>query len=259
MNLKLDKNSHSEETKIFTYINVAILIAFTLIFFRLVYLQIVKGGDFRNLSENNRIRIQEVPAPRGILYDREGHPLVDSFPAFDVSLFRQDIRNPGILIQPLSRALLLEPEKLQAKLLAARELPPSQPIKVKTNIGREELAMVETHRLDLPGVMVDVVIRRNYPYGPLASHLIGYLGEINQEELEKEEFSGHKVGYLVGKYGVEQKHELELMGESGGRQIEVNALGRKMRVLGSVEPNPGNNLHLTLQKILLQHESDLPA
>jgi penicillin-binding protein 2 len=246
MNLKLDQNGHPEGTKIFTYLNVAMIIAFALIFSRLLYLQIVKGDDFRNLSENNRIRIQEVPAPRGILYDREGNSLVDSFPAFDVSLFRQDIRNPGALIQPLSRALLLEPEKVQAKLSGAKDLPPSQPLKIKANIGREELAMVETRRLDLPGVMVDVVIRRNYPYGPLASHLIGYLGEVNQEELEREDYSGHKIGYLVGKYGVEQKYELELMGESGGRQIEVNALGRKMRVLGSVEPNPGNNLYLTL-------------
>jgi penicillin-binding protein 2 len=246
MNVKLDKNGRSEDTKIFTYINVAVVIAFALIFSRLLYLQIIKGDDFRNLSENNRIRIQEVPAPRGILYDREGIPLVDSFPAFDVSVFRQDIRKPEALIKPLSRALLLEPQKLEARLVAARELPPSQPIKLKTNIGREELAMVETHRLDLPGVMVDVVIRRNYPYGPMASHLIGYLGEVNQDELEREEYSGHKVGYMVGKYGVEQRFELDLMGESGGRQIEVNALGRKMRVLGSVEPNPGNNLYLTL-------------
>jgi penicillin-binding protein 2 len=246
MNMKLDKNGHDEGIKIFTYINVAMIIAFALIFSRLLYLQIVKGTDFRNLSENNRIRIQEVPAPRGILYDRDGNPLVDSFPAFDVSLFRQDIRNPAALIPPLSRALLLDPEKLYAKFIASKDLPPSQALKVKANIGREELAMVETRRLDLPGVMVDVVIRRNYPYGSLASHLIGYLGEISQEELEKEAYSGHKIGYLVGKYGIEQTYELQLMGESGGRQIEVNALGRKMRILGSVEPNPGNNLYLTI-------------
>ncbi len=246
MNLKLDKNEQPEATRIFTYLNIAMVVAFALIFGRLWYLQIIKGDDFRNLSENNRLRIQDIPAPRGILYDREGIPLVDSFPAFDVSLYRQDLRNPEALIRPLSQTLSLDEEKLQVRLTAAREIPPSQAFKIKTNITREELALVETRRLDLPGVMVDVVIRRNYPYGPLASHVIGHLGEISQEELENEAYGGHKVGYLVGKYGVEQKYEAELMGESGGRQIEVNAMGRMMRVLGTAEPNPGNNLSLTL-------------
>jgi penicillin-binding protein 2 len=115
--------------------------------------------------------------------------------------------------------------------------------------------MVETRRLDLPGVMVDVVIRRNYPYGNLASHLIGYLGEISQEELDREEFISHKIGYLIGKYGIEQKFELDLMGENGGRQLEVNALGRKIRVLENLEPNPGNNLFLTLD-LELQKAAD---
>jgi penicillin-binding protein 2 len=246
MNLKLDKNDQPEATRVFTYVNIAMAVAFALIFVRLWHLQIIKGEDFRSLSENNRIRIQDIPAPRGILYDREGLPLVDSFPAFDVSLYRQDLRRPEALIRPLSQTLSLDQEKLQARLLAAKDLPPSQAFKIKTNISREELAQVETRRLDLPGVIVDVVIRRNYPYRSLGAHLIGHLGEISQEELEKELYSNHKPGYLVGKYGIEQKYEVELMGESGGRQIEVNAMGRMMRVLGTVEPSPGNNLFLTL-------------
>jgi penicillin-binding protein 2 len=246
MNLKLDKNEQPEAKRVFTFVNIAMAVAFALIFVRLWHLQIIKGDDFRNLSENNRIRIQDIPAPRGILYDREGTPLVDSFPAFDVSLYRQDLRRPETLIRPLSQTLSLDQEKLQARMAAAKDLPPSQAFKIKTNISREELAQVETRRLDLPGVMVDVVIRRNYPYRSLAAHIIGHLGEISQEELEKDLYSNHKAGYLVGKYGIEQTHEVELMGESGGRQIEVNAVGRMMRVLGTVEPIPGNNLFLTL-------------
>ena len=246
MNLKLDKNEQPEAKRVFTFVNIAMAVAFALIFVRLWHLQIIKGDDFRNLSENNRIRIQDIPAPRGILYDREGIPLVDSFPAFDVSLYRQDLRRPETLIRPLSQTLSLDQEKLQARMAAAKDLPPSQAFKIKTNISREELAQVETRRLDLPGVMVDVVIRRNYPYRSLAAHIIGHLGEISQEELEKDLYSNHKAGYLVGKYGIEQTHEVELMGESGGRQIEVNAVGRMMRVLGTVEPIPGNNLFLTL-------------
>jgi len=246
MRLKLDKNGSREANSTLVYVNVVIIVVFSLIFSRLWYLQIIKGEYFKNLSENNRIRIQEIPAPRGILYDRHEVPLVDSFPSFDVSLFRQDVPDMGVLMPALSRALSMEPEKIRAKINATKGFSPFQPLKLKTDVTPQELAMVETRRLDLPGIMVDVVIRRNYPYRSLASHLIGYLGEISQEELQKEEFINHKIGYLVGKYGIEQAFEFDLMGENGGRQIEVNALGRKMRVLESLEPNPGNNLLLTL-------------
>ncbi len=110
---------------------------------------------------------------------------MDSFPSFDVSLFRQDVPDMEALISALSRALSMDPEKLEARLEAARGTPLHQPLKIKTDITREELAAVETRRLDLPGVVVDVVIRRNYPYKNLASHLIGYLGEISQDETGK--------------------------------------------------------------------------
>lgn len=246
MRFKYNKNGTHKLTSAFVFANIIITVAFSLIFSRLWYLQIIKGDFFKNLSENNRIRIQEIAAPRGILFDRARLPLVDSFPSFDVSLIREDVPNMEALVPALSRALSMDPEKVWAKLEQAKGSPPFQPLKIKTNIPRQELAMVETRRLDLPGVEVEVVMRRNYLYGGLASHFIGYLGEINQEELEKEEFANHKMGYFIGKYGIEQKFEPYLMGENGGRQIEVNALGRKMRILEKVEPNPGNNLILTL-------------
>jgi penicillin-binding protein 2 len=246
MRLKLDKSETPEISKAFLVANIVIIVAFSLIFSRLWYLQILNGEYFKGLSENNRIRIQEIGAPRGTLFDQNGVPLVDSFPSFDVSLYRQDVPDMEALIPPLSRVLSLDPQRLKARLEGARGIPPHQPLKIKTDIPREELAAVETRRLDLPGVVVDVVIRRNYPHKNLASHLIGYLGEISQQEMAMEEFANHKQGYLVGKYGVEQKFEFELMGENGGRQIEVNAMGQKIRVLGQVEPDPGNNVHLTL-------------
>jgi penicillin-binding protein 2 len=246
MRLKLDKSETPEIKKAFLAANILIVVAFSLIFSRLWYLQILNGEYFKGLSENNRVRIQEIAAPRGTLFDRNGVPLVDSFPSFDVSIYRQDVPDMEALIPVLSRVLSLDPLRLRARLEGARGIPPHQPLKIKTDISRGELAAVETRRMDLPGVVVDVVIRRNYPHKNLASHLIGYLGEISEQELAREEFVNHKLGYLVGKYGVEQKFELELMGESGGRQIEVNALGQKIRVLGQVEPSPGNSVYLTL-------------
>jgi penicillin-binding protein 2 len=246
MRLKLDKTEIPPINTAFLFANIAVIVAFSLIFSRLWYLQILQGEYFKELSENNRVRIQEIAAPRGILFDRKEIPLVDSFPSFDVSLFPQDVPDMESLVAALKRALSMDPDKLEARLNSVREIPRLHPLKIKTDITREELAAIETRRLDLPGVSVDMVIRRNYPYKNLASHLIGYLGEISPDELQKEEFSNHKLGYLVGKYGLEQKFELALMGENGGRQIEVNAMGQKIRVLGQVEPNPGSNLYLTL-------------
>jgi penicillin-binding protein 2 len=246
MRLKLDKSETPEISKTFLAANIVIIVAFSLLFSRLWYLQILNGEYFKGLSETNRIRIQEIAAPRGTLFDQNGIPLVDSFPSFDVSLYRQDVSDMEALIPAVSRVLSLDPQRLRARLEGARGIPPHQPLKIKTDIPRGELAAVETRRLDLPGVVVDVVIRRNYPHKNLASHLIGYLGEISQQELAMEEFVNHKLGYLVGKYGVEQRFEFELMGINGGRQIEVNAMGQKIRVLGQIEPDPGNNVHLTL-------------
>jgi penicillin-binding protein 2 len=246
MRLKLDKSETPEISKAFLAANIVIIVAFSLIFSRLWYLQVLNGEYFKVLSENNRIRIQEIAAPRGTLFDKNGVPLVDSFPSFDVSLYRQDVPDMEALIPTLSRVLSLDPQRLRARLEGARGIPPHQALKIKTDITRKELAAVETRRLDLPGVVVDMVIRRHYPHKNLASHLIGYLGEISAQEMEMDEFANHKLGYLVGKYGIEQKFEFELMGENGGRQIEVNALGQKIRILGQVEPNPGNNVYLTL-------------
>jgi penicillin-binding protein 2 len=247
MHLKPDKPASQETKRIYLYANMALIVAFGLIFVRLWYLQILKGDYFKNLSENNRIRIQEIDAPRGLLYDRNGISLVDGYPSFDVSLYRQDVPNLDALILPLSRILCLSPAKIRARIEGAKAtVPPHQPLKIKTDIPRAELAAVETRRPDLPGIVVDVVIRRHYPFKDLASHLIGYLGEINSRELEREEYASHKIGSLVGKSGIEKRYELELMGDSGGRQIEVNALGQRIRLLGQVEPSPGNNLVLTL-------------
>ncbi len=241
-----EQNGPRETNKSFYWANFIILCSFALLIFRLYQLQIWQGEYFKNLAENNRLRIQEIPAPRGIIYDREGVPLVESSPSFDVSLIRQDVRDFHPLVQILSQTLSMSPEKIYARLDGSKGSSVAHPLKIKTNISRKELAAIEIRRLELPGVMVDMVIRRNYPYNNLAAHLIGYLGEISQEELEKEEYINHKMGYVVGKYGIEQRFELELMGEPGGRQLEVNALGRKVRVLGYVDPNPGNNLFLTL-------------
>ncbi|HEX7372112.1 MAG TPA: penicillin-binding protein 2, partial [Thermodesulfobacteriota bacterium] len=131
MRLKLDKSETPEISKAFVAANIVIIVAFSLIFSRLWYLQILNGEYFKGLSENNRIRIQEIAAPRGNLFDQNGVPLVDSFPSFDVSLYRQDVSDMEALIPALSRVLSLDPQRLRARLEGARGIPPHQPLKIK--------------------------------------------------------------------------------------------------------------------------------
>ena len=221
-------------------------LAFLLIIIWLWYLQVIKGSEFRRLSENNRIRILENPADRGMLLDRGGNILAQNRPSFEVSLVPEDLKaNPEVLAK-VAAMLHMGEDEIKDKLKNPKKRAPFKPVKVKSDIDWNELALLETNRVHLPGLIVDVMPRRDYNYGDLASHLIGYLGEIDEKELREPKDSPYRMGALIGKYGVEYRWEPDLKGIDGGRQIEVDALGREVKPLQSVEPFPGSNVILTI-------------
>jgi penicillin-binding protein 2 len=220
--------------------------AFFIIFIHLWYLQVIKGGEFRQLSENNCIRIRENPADRGMLLDRKGEVLAHNRPSFEVSLVPEDLKiNPEVLTQ-VGEMLNMNREEIENKLRNLKERPPFRPVKIKSDIDWNELALLEFNRIHLPGLVVDVRPKRAYNYGDLAAHLIGYLGEIDEDELKQSRNGPYRMGDMIGKYGVEYQWEADLRGVDGGRQIKVDALGREIKPLRSVEPFPGNDLILTL-------------
>jgi penicillin-binding protein 2 len=222
------------------------VIAFFLVFISLWYLQVIKGSEFRRLSKNNRIRIRENSADRGMLLDRKGRVLAHNRPSFEVSLIPEDLKaNPEVL-DNVSEMLNMDQDEIKDKLKDLKRRPAFKPVKIKSDIHWNELAFLESNRVHLPGLIVDVRPRRSYLYGHLASHLIGYLGEIDEYELKQARNSTYRMGALIGKYGVEYQWESDLKGVDGGRQIEVDALGREIKPLRSVEPFPGNNLFLTI-------------
>jgi penicillin-binding protein 2 len=221
-------------------------IAFLLIFIWLWYVQLIKGGEFRRLSENNRIRIREAPADRGMIMDRKGRVLAHNQPSFEVYLVPEDLKtNTDVLIK-VGEILNMTQEEIKSKLRSIKRRPPFKPVKIKSDISWNELALLETNRVHLPGLILDVRPRRSYNYGHLASHLIGYLGEVTESEMKKSRDGPYRMGALIGKYGVEHQWETDLRGMDGGRQIEVDALGREIKPLKNIEPFPGNNLILTL-------------
>jgi penicillin-binding protein 2 len=231
---------------IYKYLVVFVGFAFFLIFIRLWSLQVIKGSELRRLSENNCIRLRENPADRGMLLDRRGRILAHNRPSFEVYLVPEDLRaNPEILTK-VGEMLNMTQDEIEEKIKAQKRRAPFKPVKIKSDIDWNELALLESNRVHLPGLIVDVRPRRAYDYGILASHLIGYLGEVDENEFKQAKETPYRMGALIGKYGVEYRWENDLRGVDGGRQIEVDALGREIRPLGIVEPFPGNNLFLTI-------------
>jgi penicillin-binding protein 2 len=230
----------------YKYLVTFVGLAFLLIFIRLWSLQVIQGSDLRHLSENNCIRLRENPADRGMLLDRNGNILAHNRPSFEVSLIPEDLRaNPEVLTK-VGELLNMTQSEIEEKIKAKKRRTPFNPVKIKSDIDWNKLALLETNRVHLPGLIVDVRPRRAYDYGDLASHLIGYLGEIDENELRQSRESPYRMGAQIGKYGVEYRWENDLRGSDGGQQIEVDAMGREIRPLGVVEPFPGNNLFLTI-------------
>jgi penicillin-binding protein 2 len=156
------------------------------------------------------------------------------------------MRDVEAILRHLDGNLKLDKEEVLRKVKLARRRSPFRPIPLQEGLSWEEVAWVENHRLDLPGVWVEAEPRRFYPYGPLAAHLLGYVGEITKERLRKWKERGYRVGDRIGKRGLESRLEPFLRGRDGGLQVEVDAQGRQLMVLNEVDFQPGANVVLTL-------------
>jgi penicillin-binding protein 2 len=240
------------ETDIFqrrlTRITFFILIAFGVLFVRLWFLQVIHGSKYRTQSENNRIYLRDVVPFRGLLYDRNGELLVDNRPLFILGAVPEDICDLDSLLAGLQGLVEIDDGSARKMIRGAQKCNPFQPVHIKKGLTRDELAQVETNMFSMPGVVMEVKPRRHYLYGPLASHLIGYLGEIDRKQLTSEEYAQNRLGDLVGKFGIERKWQKQLNGIRGGQQVEVDAYGRRLRVLFQRDAEPGSDVYLTIDK-----------
>ncbi|MBW2309494.1 MAG: penicillin-binding protein 2 [Deltaproteobacteria bacterium] len=235
-----------------TKLTLIILIVFGVLFVRLWFLQIIHGAKFRTQSENNRIDLRDVLPFRGLIYDRNGELLVDNRPLFMLGAIPEDIGDPDGLLAGLQGLVEIDRESARKRITRAKRRNPFNPVYIKKGLTRNELARVEANRFNMPGVVIDVKARRHYLYGPFASHLIGYLGEINRKQLNSDEYTQNRPGDFVGKFGIERKWQKQLNGVRGGQQVEVDAYGRRLRVLYQRDAEPGLNVYLTIDKNLQQ-------
>lgn len=236
-----------------------VVLGFLILMSRLFYLQIAEGDNFRKLSENNCIRKRTVTSPRGIVYDRNGVQLVDNRPSFDLQIIPQDARPVDATIQKLSDYLGIPVEEFQAPLEKAKGSPSYKPVVLKKDIGWDFMSAVEVKGFDLPGIQVAVKQRRFYMEESVASHLLGYIGEVSQSELENEAFSEYKSGDYIGKAGIEKSFEKILRGKRGEELVEVNAAGMVVKVINSREAGPGDNVYLAIDVNLQKRAEALLA
>src|SRR5262245_26446261 len=244
--------------------SIIVLISFCLLLGRTWQLQVMQGEYFLRLSEQNRLRSLRTKSLRGKLLDRHGHVLADNRAAYTLMAIPTDLP-PNAQLVPLLRTLNIEidPEMLRPRRRAAA----LKPVPIQRDFPRDQVAYFAEHRMDFPGMFVEVEPLRTYPYGTLAAHLLGYLGEISELQLQHSKELGYYMGDLVGQAGLEQAYEAVLRGQSGARQVEVDALGRETQVITARPPTPGRDLVLTLdlqlqqlaEKLLEEHRGAIVA
>jgi len=222
------------------------MVAFFVIFGRLFYLQIIKGDEYRTRSENNSVRLRKIKPVRGVILDVKRRTIADSQPSFDliyVPKKRESVKPILDRVEAIYQRHGITP---QFEIIPTGTLQPFMPIRLERNISWEKVSIIETNILDLPGVSVEPTAIRNYQGGEMMGHVIGYIGEITQDELSQEEWKNCRIGDIVGKSGVERAFDVYLRGISGAEQVEVNAAGKVVRSLGKIEPIPGINVVLSI-------------
>jgi len=239
--------------------SIVLISFFAILVARLWYLQIQEGETYASLADNNRVRYVEIAPPRGNIFDSMGKEVVTNRPSFNVVLSREDNRLDDELLKKVAAVLDVDISTLLDRIRKMSDTPGHIPIRLAEDIEWEKVALIENNRLELPGIRIEVVPLRVYHYGNYASHLIGYLGEISQEQLDAAESGIYRGGDLVGKMGLENLYEPVLRGEKGKEYMEVNALGFEQKYLKGIEPLPGADLHLTINMDLQQAAEEIMA
>ncbi len=225
-----------------------------LLILRLWQLQVRDGSYYDNLAQENRTRSIVLHPVRGLIYDRHGTLLATSVPSFNLYVRLGDAPNRDALVRKLTELLSLDERELRQAIQGGKW---NSLVRLKRGLSLKEAALVESHWLDLPGVVIHPESRRRNPQGPYAAHVLGYVGAASETQLAREEFQALPHGSIIGQYGVERVYDRTLRGRAGRKLIEVNALGRERRMISVDKPQAGNDLYLTIDFRLQKLAEDL--
>jgi penicillin-binding protein 2 len=226
------------------------LVMFAVVFFRLWYLQVLSGDHYLAQADNNRVRSIKLPAPRGEIVDRNGHTLVDSRAANVVEIAPDQLPKTQTektqLYIRLARVLHMSRREIRTRVREQLRAVPFSSAIVKTDVSLPVVEYVSEHAASFPGVTVDKVWLRSYPYRQLAAHIFGTVGEVTEQQLKQRRYAGVVPGDRVGQSGLEYSYDRFLRGKNGARRIIVDASGNLRGRLGVVQPVSGHQLRLSL-------------
>ena len=241
---------HLRETHSFTSRAVIALVCVGLLLgivvIRLVYLQIISHEHFATLSEKNRVNIVPIPPTRGLIFDRNGVLLAQNLPSFSLEIIPEQTENLDATLAGLSQLISISTDDLESFRRRLKQKRPFESIPLRFRLSQEEVARFAINRYRFPGVDIQARLTRDYPFGKVASHVIGYVGRINEDELNELDPSNYSGTTHVGKTGVEKSYENILHGTVGYQHEESNARGRVLRVLQRIPPKPGRDIYLTI-------------
>jgi penicillin-binding protein 2 len=220
---------------------------------RLAWLQISRNDYFTELSQGNRVRIEPLPAARGIIYDRNGVILAENRPAYQLELVREEVPDLEATLTALVGIGLIAPEELEATRRVIRSRRPFDSVPIRLRLTEEEIARFAVRRFEFPGVDIKTRLARFYPHGEMAVHALGHVGAISEADLAKIDRAQYSGTATIGKLGIELAYESALHGRNGSREILVNARGRSVEKQGSMTPQlrtvtatPGTDLVLSI-------------
>src|SRR5438093_4304671 len=239
---------------------VLVLIAFGGLCARFFYLQVVQHRHYQTLAETNRIAIVPIVPNRGVVTDRNGIVLAQSYSGYTLEITPSRVKNLDETIDALAEIVDVQPRDRKRFRKLLEESKNFESLPIRTRLSDEEVARFAVHRYRFPGVEIKARLFRQYPFVDVASHVIGYIGRINDKDVERiadwDEVANYKGSDYIGKVGVELSYERELHGTTGWEEVEVDANGRAVRTLSRTPPVSGNNLRLSLD-IRLQQAAEV--
>ncbi len=212
------------------------------------YVQVLQHAKFLEMAENNHQRTLPLRAPRGMLFDRTGHVMVENRDALNISLVRENKKTLENSIVLLAEITGVKEADIREILDHNRKVPSYRPVVIIQDASLAQISAVMARRHELPDVVIEQVPTRRYPSDDLAAHLFGYVGEITDQQLARPEFASLTPGAIVGQAGIEQVYNSWLMGRDGAKMVVVNSLGRELAVSNESEPNEGKRIELTIDQ-----------
>ena len=225
---------------------VLILMGLGLLVARYVYLQVSRHDEFVTRSTNNRVKPRAIPPARGLIYDRNGVLLADNVPAFRLEVVPEQVKNMPALLARLSQVIPLGQDDLDAFNKQLKQSRRFESVPLRMHLTEDEIDRFAVNRWRFPGVDVVPYLTRRYPFGDLFAHVVGYVGRIDADDLQRLDPKLYQGTSHVGRSGIERSYESVLHGTPGYELLEVNADGRTQRVLETHPPIPGRNIYLSL-------------